>query len=378
MKIVFYSNFINHHQVPLADALYELTDKNYVFVATMPLPEAFAKNGYEDYSNKPYLLKAYESKESFDKAMKLAEEADVVILGSAPGCYLKKRLQENKLTFRYSERWFKRLKNRFMNPYYLLRDHYRYLNKPLYMLAASAYTARDVNGIGLYRKKIYKWGYFTEVDTPAKIIEVKKSTSNTISLMWCARFIDWKHPELAIKLIYRLKQEGYNICLDMYGSGEKLESMVQLAKKLRVDDIVNFKGSVPNAEILSQMRKHDIFLFTSDKAEGWGAVLNESMANGCAVVASNLIGSVPFLIKDGENGCIFESENLESLYEKITFLLDNPRQKNKIQQNALKTMQEVWNARNAAKQLLLLIKALQTSDMSLIPQEGPCSVAEKI
>ena len=49
------------------------------------------------------------------------------------------------------------------------------------------------------------------------------------------------------------------------------------------------------------MEKSEIFLFTSDKGEGWGAVLNESMNSACAVVASHAIGSVPFLLKDGEN-----------------------------------------------------------------------------
>ena len=108
-----------------------------------------------------------------------------------------------------------------------------------------------------------------------------------------------------------------------------------------------------------------------------GAVLNEAMANGCAVVASNLIGSVPFVVKDGENGCVFKSESVDSLLKKVVYLIENPKQKIKMQKNALKTMNEVWNAKNAAKQLLVLIEALQTSNYSLIPKDGPCSVAEK-
>lgn len=48
------------------------------------------------------------------------------------------------------------------------------------------------------------------------------------------------------------------------------------------------------SEVRSYMEKADIYLFTSDFNEGWGAVLNESMNSGCAVVASHAIGSVPF------------------------------------------------------------------------------------
>ena len=54
---------------------------------------------------------------------------------------------------------------------------------------------------------------------------------------------------------------------------------------------------MPNAKILQEMRKHEIFLFTSDRNEGWGAVSNESMSNGCMLVGSDGIGSIPFLVK---------------------------------------------------------------------------------
>ena len=72
------------------------------------------------------------------------------------------------------------------------------------------------------------------------------------------------------------------------------------------------------------MRNHDIFIFTSDRQEGWGAVLNEAMDSGSTVVASDAIGSSPFLIKDGQNGFLFKSENHKSLYQKVAYLIDNP------------------------------------------------------
>lgn len=35
-------------------------------------------------------------------------------------------------------------------------------------------------------------------------------------------------------------------------------------------DVVHFCGSRPNEELMSDMQKHEIFLFTSDRNEGWG------------------------------------------------------------------------------------------------------------
>lgn len=160
----------------------------------------------------------------------------------------------------------------------------------------------------------------------------------------------------------------------MYGSGEELASIKEFAKKLHVDDVVSFKGNMPNDEILKAMRQHEIFLFTSDKNEGWGAVANESMSNGCAIVASDAIGSIPFLVKDGENGCVFKSGDLNSLCEKVEWLLDNPDRRIAMAKSAYRTMHDIWSPHNAAKSLLKLIDDIQNGRDTTIT-EGPCSKA---
>lgn len=44
-KIVFFSNYLNHHQMPLADVFYELLGDDYAFVATMPVEAEHLKGG---------------------------------------------------------------------------------------------------------------------------------------------------------------------------------------------------------------------------------------------------------------------------------------------------------------------------------------------
>jgi glycosyltransferase involved in cell wall biosynthesis len=163
--------------------------------------------------------------------------------------------------------------------------------------------------------------------------------------------------------------------IDMFGSGEELEATKNLAKKLNVEDVVNFCGSKPNDEILAEMRRHDIFLFTSDRNEGWGAVLNEAMSNGCAVVGSDEIGAVPFLIEDGVNGCIFKSCNLDSLEQKVIFLIEHPSERHNMVRSAYHTMSHIWSPANAASQFMQLVVALMAGDESSIPNIGPGSRA---
>ena len=145
-------------------------------------------------------------------------------------------------------------------------------------------------------------------------------------------------------------------------------------------------GIKPNDELLADMRKYNIFLFTSDKNEGWGAVANESLANGCVLVASDGIGSSPYLIDDGKTGLLFKSPQtssnidkpdmaaLDELCEKVEYLLNNPSKQQEVQQRSLALMQNEWNPRVAAERLLVLIDCLR-NDQKLPYSEGPCSKA---
>ena len=380
MKIVFITNLVNHHQIPLADELYRMLGDDYTYIACEPLPDWLIKGGYDPSLDRPYVIRAYKSEEEMSKACRLASESDVVIIGSAPDSFIVNRLKDNKLTFRYTERYFKNRPWYFPDPRVFInfyKNHFRYRNKNFYMLAASAYTANDVYHMHCYKDKVYKWGYFTRVDNFALEASQKLDASSAESaphLMWCARFLRWKHPELPVLLAARLKSKGYKFALDMYGSGEELENTKQLALNLDVGDVVSFYGNLPNDQILKKMRKSEIFLFTSDKGEGWGAVLNESMSNGCAVVASSMIGSAPFLINDGINGLLFKSENLDSLEEKVSYLLDYPKERIEMAKNAVMTMRNEWSPKIAAQRFMYLVEQLLHGSDSEF-KEGPCSKA---
>ena len=60
-----------------------------------------------------------------------------------------------------------------------------------------------------------------------------------MTIMWCSRFVGWKHPELAIMMAARLKEKGYNFMLDMYGSGSMFSKALQLTNDLGINDVVN-------------------------------------------------------------------------------------------------------------------------------------------
>lgn len=372
MKIVYLSNFINHHQKPLADCLYQATGGEYRFIETEEMPMWRKQLGYQEVTT-PYLLRY--NKDTKDEIEKLIMDAEAVICGEAPSSMIKKRVQAGLLTFRDDERRYKSVLKYLKWPVYTY--HSRLFNKG-YLLCASAYGARDYVLSGMKPSKCYKWGYFPEVisyGTPDELINLKGSKNNgAISILWVGRLIELKHPELAIIVAENLKSEGYKFELNIVGTGvleDELKTGV-LAKHL--DDVIKFRGSMPPDQVREYMDKADIFMFTSSRREGWGAVLNESMSSGCAVVASHAVGSVPYLIKDGENGLIFKSQDALSFYTKVKFLMDNHDEIYRLGRNAYLTMRDEWSPQTACRNLLELIEALKNGKDTPI-LAGPCSKA---
>lgn len=333
--------------------------------------------GYDDFSSRPYVLQAWKDDASKKKAEELCVNADVAIFGADSLDYQIIRAKTGKLSFEASERWLKKGILNLLSPR-LLRNmwyyHTLFRKKPVYKLCSSAYAAGDQYKMFSFKDRCYKWGYFTRVDDYDIEASLDKRKDAVFRLMWCARFLKWKHPEMAIKLAARLKAKDYAFTLDMYGSGVELERMQLLARQLDVTDVVRFCGNLPNDQILEQMRCHDIFLFTSDRNEGWGAVANEAMSNGCVLVGSDAIGSVPFLVKDGENGCVFKSCDLDSLMNKVEYLLNNRTEIRRLAVNGYLTMKTVWSPENAARNLMTLIDDLRNGRDTSVA-DGPCSKA---
>ncbi len=379
MTVTFYSNFLNHHQLPFCLEMLEATQGNFVFVATEEIPKERTDMGYEDMNKSyPFVVTAYESKANEEKAMKLALESDVVIHGSAPEIYLQKRMELNKLTFRYSERIFKRGVWRAVSPRWqksLRSLHTVYNKKNLFMLCASAYTASDLALAGAYKDKCYKWGYFPEVIEYDIDKLISKKKNEKINLLWCARFLDWKHPQKALEVAKKLKEDGYNFHLNMIGIGEMFDEVKSKIKEWSLDEEVSLLGAMSPEKVREYMEISNIYLFTSDYNEGWGAVLNEAMNSACAVVASHAIGSVPYLIKNGENGLVYKNSDDTELYAVVKRFMDDKALRENCGKNAYLTLKNTWCAETAVQNFMKLCDNLLNNKNNEIPN-GPCSKDE--
>ena len=382
-SVVFVSNFFNHHQRPFCDAMYALLGDGYRFLETEHISQERLAMGWGERDLPSYVIPVDSFKEQRDKVQELIDHADAVIFGSAPGELLANRIRQDKMIFRYSERPLK-VKEPWKYPVRLFTWR-RALpqKKHTYMLCASAYTAADFALFGLFRNKCYKWGYFPEVKKYdiADLMSRKLSAATAglkhpkASILWAGRLIGWKHPDASIKAAYELKKKGYSFQLDIIGNGEMEQQLKQMIQEMDLSDCVTMLGAMSPAQVREHMEKADIFLFTSDRNEGWGAVLNESMNSGCAVVASHVIGSVPFLIKNGQNGMVYHSGRQRALNRAVENLIRNPSLRRKFGIEAYETIKDTWNADVAAERLIKLAQEISFGNISPF-EDGPCSVAK--
>ncbi len=377
MKVTFFSNFLLHHQTPFCEAMVSRIGDGFRFVATEPIPQDRLDMGYRNMEDTPYAVNAYKDDASYSEALRLSVESDVVIIGSAPEVYIEQRMKENKLTFRYNERFFKKFRWRFDPRAWRVRYLHdtRYRRKNMYMLCASAYTAPDCRFVFAYPNKTYKWGYFPPIAQQSyQDLSALKSRGDAVHILWASRFIPLKHPEEVVRLCKQLKQDGKRFTIEMLGIGELREEYERIVKQEGLDENIFFSGPYSPEEVLERMKRSDIFLFTSDKNEGWGAVMNESMSCACAPVACREIGSVPFLIENGVNGFVYDKHGKNSLYLCVKRLIEDAQLRETIQKNAFDTVKDVWNAEAATDRLLHLIDCIQTGQETGYTY-GPCSRA---
>ena len=373
MKIVFVSNILNHHQNALCKELKERCNEFY-FIAT----DNVETLGYQKSIDADYIVKYYLEDEK-RKAETLICDADAVVFGSCPTKLIKLRLQYNKLSFLFSERFFKKGSWRRFIPNTrkkIIERVIAHKHNQLHVLCASAYLPYDLSFFNFPISKCYKWGYFpmakqySDINT---ILQRKKS----LSILWAGRLLEWKHPEKAIALAKRLKRDGYNFQLIIIGDGPLKNTLENKIKKYQLENNVHMLGGMSPEQVRYYMEQSQIFLFTSDRHEGWGAVLNEAMNSGCAVVASHIIGSAPFLIDDMKNGILYKNGEMDDFYNRVTMLLNNQQICFNIGREAYQSIIQEWNATVAANRLVNIIEGLLKGDQKFYTK-GVCSNATKL
>lgn len=142
--------------------------------------------------------------------------------------------------------------------------------------------------------------------------ERKVKPNQPLRYIYVGRLVDVKNVALLIEEFNRSGKP-----LTIVGQGI-LET--ELKKQAKAN--ITFTGFIDNNKLGDVYQAHDVFILPS-KSEPWGLVVEEALYWGLPVIVSDKVGSSIDMVKDLHTGCIFQSENIDSLHEAVLLMEAN-------------------------------------------------------
>ena len=96
-KLVFVSNYLSHYSKTISEAFMKIYGGDYLFIAETPFNQKRLSAGFHDMNNEPYVLRAYESPELYERSQEIICDAECVIIGGRPVSHISRRLQAGKI-----------------------------------------------------------------------------------------------------------------------------------------------------------------------------------------------------------------------------------------------------------------------------------------
>ena len=190
-------------------------------------------------------------------------------------------------------------------------DYLITINKEDYK-RAQKFKAKEVKyipGIGIDTEKI------KNIKRDREVLK-KFGIKNEVVLVSVGELSDRKNHKVILEALEKIEDDYiYIIC----GQGEKKEELVNLSKKLKIQNKVKFLGY--RQDVKEILKASDIFCFPS-KQEGLPVALMEAMASGLPVVCSNIRGNSD-LIEEKKGGYLLECDNSYEFLIKLHELINN-------------------------------------------------------
>lgn len=186
---------------------------------------------------------------------------------------------------------------------------------------------------GFDEKKITVLHNFVETRSASSFSHSRNQASKQY-ILYFGRLSSEKGVDVLLKALPQTKTTWF---LKIAGAGPEEKNLKELTKKLNLENQVEFLGVQHGKALEEIIAKAAAIIIPSLWPENMPLVLLEALARGKVVIASR-VGGVPEIIKDGENGFLFQTGSVKELAQKINFFSKNSK---KIGQNAQKSVKNL-------------------------------------
>ncbi|MDX2268718.1 MAG: glycosyltransferase family 4 protein [Bryobacter sp.] len=197
-------------------------------------------------------------------------------------------------------------------------------------------------------------------------------------LLTACRLVAKKGLPLLLEAVAQLAPKLPALHLAVAGDGPDRARLAAMAEALGLKERVHFLGRLPGKELAQAYRAADVFVLPSRSiarggqqvdAETMGRVLCEAGACGLPVVAA-ATGGIPSVVRDGDNGLLFEENQIAELVAAILRLARDPDLRLRLGQAGRKRAQEefAWEHLTAAA-TMRLEQMLSLENSSIIAEQ---------
>ncbi|MFD2161036.1 glycosyltransferase family 4 protein [Paradesertivirga mongoliensis] len=186
----------------------------------------------------------------------------------------------------------------------------------------------------------FRVDYSKEAEIKREQLGIKKSD---IVILFAGKFEAVKNPFLLLEAFVELESDDVHLLF--VGNGNLERELKISSAKHKAKNRIHFLDFQNQRSMPIIYQCCDIYCLPSD-SETWGLAINEAMAGGKAIVASDKVGSASDLIINDVNGCIFEAGNKSNLL----FTLKRLTNKKKLEEmgNKSKEVIKKWNLQDVA------------------------------
>ncbi|HCS21847.1 MAG TPA: hypothetical protein DIW47_15035 [Bacteroidetes bacterium] len=146
------------------------------------------------------------------------------------------------------------------------------------------------------------------------------------------------------------------LTLKIAGDGPERNALQEMVKELKLER-VEFAGPITEEDKWNFLRNAICTVIPSKCYENFPLLILECMAVGTPVIGSDL-GSIPHIIKDRQNGLIYDHSKPEDLKQKILWLLDSPDEAKTMAQRGRETIEKEYTSQVHYQQLIRIYETL--------------------
>lgn len=205
------------------------------------------------------------------------------------------------------------------------------------VVVQNQYAAKDaMDNHGVAAKKI------VQIENGLDKAGVAKASYNYVQpglkFLYLGRLHYSKGCDFLVKVFAQVVKRYPNVSLEIVGGGEIAGNLKALVDELGATGRITLPGPTKDYESVFGYLNEAYVLVVPSRADNFPTVVFEAFSYGIPVIGSKA-GGIPEMIDNNVNGYLCGNENEEEWVEKISYLIENKAERDKMAANARKTFE---------------------------------------